>query len=189
MEEVLSLIIAGVLIPSIAFLSKKIIIEKLLHKSKVGMIIKGENGREIKYLVESKTTGEQLRKIYESELKFEEQVKKSLKKYIELNRSLNLVLNEEKLVDYLIEYNDKKIGVEAKLNTKNFKAKWISDYFSNNSDTDEIIIIFRTKVSEEFKSEINKSQYKDRVKLISSPKGKGLTKLIENILNTEFGKL
>lgn len=188
MEELLALIAAGSLIPAIAFFSKKLIIEKILDHAKKEISITNQKGKKTKYLVEFNVTGEEISKIFEKELKFEEQVKSSLNKYISQHKNMNLKISEAKTFDFLIAFDNKKIGVEAKASTENFKAKWISDYFSKDSNAEKLIMIFESKIPESLTNEIRDSKYKNKVKLVSSPRGKGLSETIENVLNSELGE-
>jgi hypothetical protein len=188
MEELLALIAAGSLIPAIAFLSKKLIIEKILEHTKKEILITDQNGKKSKYLVEFNMPSEEINKIFEKEIKFEKQVKSSLDKYISQHRKMKLKISEEKTFDFLISFENKRIGVEAKASASNFKANWISDYFSKDSNAEKLIMIFDSKIPESLTEKIMHSEYKNKVKFISSPRGKGLNETIENVLNSELGE-
>lgn len=188
MEELLALIAAGSLIPAIAFFSKKFIIEKLLDHLKKEVLITDKNGKKTKYVVEFKTNDEEISRIFDKEIEFEKQVKNSLRKYISHHKKMNLKISEEKIFDFLISFEDQKIGIEAKSSAENFNASWISDYFAKGSNAEKLIMIFDSKIPESLTKKISGSKYENKVKLISSPRGKGLSERIESVLNGEFGE-
>ncbi|MBV7439698.1 hypothetical protein [Aeromonas sp. sif2416] len=183
MDELSTLIIAGSLIPAISFLVKKFIVDKIFSGLENEISIKDVNGKIIKFTVNTNTSNEEIRDIFESELQFEETVERNLNDFIRSHSKHKIQLSHGKNIDFLLHYNNKKIGIEAKANANRFKAKWISNYFKENKDIDELIIIINSKIPHDFIKEINNN---DRIKFISSPKGKGLSKSINNVLEADL---
>jgi hypothetical protein len=187
MEELLTLIAAGSLIPVISFIVKKLIVDKAFEFMKDEISIKDKNGKEIKFIASTGISNEEIKIIFESELKFEAEVQKSINKFIHVHNKFDLKLSHGKYIDFLLSYDDKKIGIEAKSNVARFKAKWISDYFKENSEIDELIMIIDSRIPESFLKEVDRFDYSKKVKFISSPRGKGLAKSISNVLEADLG--
>lgn len=187
MEELLTLIAAGSLIPAISFLVKKIIIDKAFEVMENEISIKDKNGKVLKFIASSNISNEDVKIIFESELNFEAEVKKNINKFIHEHKKHNFELSYGKYIDFLLSYDDKKIGIEAKSNASRFKAKWISDYFKENIEIDELIMILDSKIPDSFLKEVDNLDSSKKVKFISSPRGKGLAKSISNVLEADLG--
>jgi len=187
MDEFSSLLLIGSIIPALAFFIKKIIIDKTLNTLANEFSIKSENGKELKFIAKSDISGSEIKKIVESEMNFETEVKKHLSHFITSNKKLNLELSHGKYVDFIVTQGDKIIGIEAKSNAERFKAKWISDYFKENNEISELILIIDSKIPNEIITEIEGCNSAGKIKLISSPNGKNLYKLINNVLSIDLG--
>jgi len=184
MEELLTLISAGALIPGISLLVKKFIVEKAFKALDNEMSIKDKNGKEFKFIANS---NEDVKAIFESELNFESEVKKKINKFIYAHKKYDFELSSGKYIDFLLCYGDKKIGIEAKSDINRFRAKWISDYFKENVEIDELVMILDSRVPESFLKEIEDLDYRKKIKFISSPRGKGLSQSINNVLEADLG--
>lgn len=186
MNEIFSLIAAGTLIPAISVTIKIIVIDGLLNRVKREISITDAVGKEFKIVMNATASNDDLRKAFESEVRFESEVKRHLDSFIRTHKNYDLQLSSGNKLDFLLECNSKRIGIEAKANPKQFKAKWIYEYFENNNDIDELIMIIDSKVPESFLLETSKNEIHKKIKFISSPRGKGLSKSIENVLWTEL---
>lgn len=184
MEELFTLIAAGALIPTISLLVKKLIVDRAFEILENEISIKDKNGKELKFIANS---NEDVKAIFESELNFEKEVKKNINKFIHAHKKYDFELSNGKYIDFLLSYGDKNIGIEAKSNINRFKAKWISDYFKENIEIDELVIILDSKVPESFLKEIENFDYRKKIKFISSPRGKGLSQSINNVLEADLG--
>ncbi|SFP80191.1 hypothetical protein [Pseudomonas borbori] len=187
MDELLALITAGALIPAISLLVKKLIIDNAFKALENEISIKDKDGKEFKFVVNSNATSNEIRDIFESELKFESSVKKSLENFINTHKKNNLHLSHGKNLDFLLRHNDRRIGIEAKSNANKFKAKWILNYFKENNEIDELIMIIDSKIPETLLKEVNNFDKGKKIKFISSPGGRGLSKSINNVLEADLG--
>ncbi|MNE49903.1 hypothetical protein D3C80_1444530 [compost metagenome] len=79
------------------------------------------------------------------------------------------------------------IGIEAKSNADIFKAKWISDYFKESDDIDELIMIVNSKIPAEYIDEVKKLNDGKKVIFISAPRGKEMYRLLNNVLVIGLG--
>lgn len=184
MEEILTLFAAGVLIPAISFLVKEFIVDKAFNALKNEISIKDKNGKVIKFIA---NYNEDVKTIFETELNFEAEVKKNIDKFISSHKKHNFELSQGKYIDFLLSYRGKQIGIEAKSNADRFKAKWISDYFKENIEIDELIMIIDSKIPDGLLKEVDRLDNKKRIKFISSPRGKGLSRSINNVLEADLG--
>jgi hypothetical protein len=187
MEELLTLIAAGSLIPAISIIIKKYIIDKVFEVSKNEITIKDKVGKEFKILIDAKDSDTEIKKIFETEIKFESEVQKILNKFIYNHKKLKLQLSSGNNLDFLLDFNDRIIGIEAKTHAEHFKAKWISNYFKENSEIDELIMIIDSKIPQSFLQEVSGFQKNQKVKFISSPRSKDLSKSINNLLEADLG--
>jgi cell fate (sporulation/competence/biofilm development) regulator YlbF (YheA/YmcA/DUF963 family) len=187
MNELLAVIAAGALIPAISLIVKKLIVDRIFEGRESEISIRGKDGKEFKLLLDSGASSEELRDIFESEIEFEAEVKKNLERFIRSHEKYDLKLSNGKQVDFLLFSNGRRIGIEAKSNADRFKAKWISSYFKESSGIDELIMILDSKIPENFLNEVKTYDKNMKVKFISSPRGKELSKSIGNVLETELG--
>lgn len=184
MEELLTLIAAGAMIPAISILVKKLIVDKAFDVLDHEISIKDKNGKELKFVANS---NEDVKAIFEAELNFEAEVKRNINKFIHTHKNLNFELSNGKYIDFLLSYGNKNIGIEAKSNADRFRAKWISEYFKENIEIDELIMVVDSKVPQSLLTEVDRLSGSKKVKFISSPRGKGLSNSMNNVLETDFG--
>ncbi len=189
MEDFLTLLAAGSLISATAFITKNLVSEKLLKFLNKEISISDERGKKTKFIVKFNTPDEDVYKLLEKELEFEKKVKNSLNKYIRNHKEIDLNLSEENTFDFLVSFDDKKIGFEAKSSIKSFKTEWIKDYFAKNSDISELIMVLESDIPNNIFNEIKRSELGEKVKFVSSPMGANLNQSIETILNSEIPKL
>lgn len=187
MDDFLSLLLMGSIIPTLAFVVKKVIIEKAISTLWNEFSIKSENGKELKFIAKIDISSNEIKKIIESELSFETEVKKHLSHFITSHKKLDLELSHGKYVDFIMSYGDRIIGIEAKSNAERFNAKWISEYFKENDGINDLIMIVDSKIPMKIINEVKQFDSDKRIRLISSPKGKDLSKLIDNVLTTDLG--
>lgn len=186
MDDMIVVLAAGALIPLIAIFVKSIVIDRFFERTMKELILKSSDGKIKKFMVKANASESEVKEILDSELYYEEMVKKSINKYINSHKKFNLSLHEGKHIDFLLENQDSKIGIEAKASIENFKSDWLKNYFEENKAIDELIFIANSKISESLIKEMNNLQKDYRLKFISSPNGKNLNKTIENVLDTEF---
>jgi hypothetical protein len=189
MEDLLTLLAVGSLISVVTFVARLLVTEKLLKYIHKEVAVADKFGKTTKFFVRFNTPDEDIYKLLDREIDFEGKVKKSLAKYINSHKELNLKLSEENTFDFLLSVNNKKIGLETKSSINSFKPEWIWDYFTKNSDISELIMILDEKVPESLIQEIRRNELGGKVKLVSSPRGKNLSQSLENILNSEIPKL
>lgn len=187
MDELLTIIVAGSLIPAISFLVKRFVVDRAFSVLENEISIKDKDGKVFKFIVNSDTSSEEVKNIFESELQFEADVKRSIDNFIRSHNKYEFILSHGKNLDFLLLHNDRKIGIEAKSNANRFKAKWISSYFEENKDIDELIMIIDSKIPEDFLKEVEKFGKNKKVKFISSPRGKGLSTSLKNVLEADLG--
>ncbi|MFV8570243.1 hypothetical protein ACNQ6O_03440 [Marinobacter sp. SBS5] len=189
MEDFLTLLAAGSLISAAAFITKNLVSEKLLNFVNKEISISDKRGKKTKFFVKFNTPDEEVFKLLDRELEFEKKVKNALNKYIRSHKEIDLNLSEESTFDFLVSSEDKKIGFEAKSSINSFKAEWIRDYFNENSEISELIMVVESEVPDNIFNEIKHSELGGKVKFVSSPQGTNLNQSIENILNSELPKL
>ncbi|EJD6084789.1 TPA: hypothetical protein KEY91_002714 [Proteus mirabilis] len=187
MDELISLFLAGAMIPTIAILVKKFLVDRAFKKIQSEILVKNKDGKKLKFFTTLNVTDEEVKKIFESELNFEINVKKNIDKFIAAHKNLNFELSNGKYVDFILSYADKVIAIEAKSNANLFKAEWISDYFKENADVDELIMIINSKIPKEFIEEKNKLSNGKKISFIAAPREKELNKLLTNVLVNGLG--
>ena len=186
MDDILSIILFGSIVPAVSYLIKILVIDNVFNYTKNEILLKSKEGKEFRYIVGLNESNEDIRKLFEDELKFEKLVEKNLYRFIKSHNLVDYHLTEGKRLDFLLSVNDRKIGIEAKSNVEHFKTKWVSSYFKENNDIDELIMIVNSKIPNDFMDEINKAEG-SKVKFISSSNNRGLTKSINNILELDLG--
>jgi hypothetical protein len=184
MEELLTIIAAGSLIPAVSFLFKTLIVDKVFDALENDISIKDKDGKELRFIANS---SDDIKAIFESELSFGKDVEKCINKFIRIHKEYSFELSSGKYIDFLLLCDDKRIGIEAKSNANRFRAKWISDYFKENIEIDELIMILDSKIPGSLIEEVESRGLGKKVKFISSPKGKGLSELINNVLEADLG--
>lgn len=189
MEDFLTLLAAGSLISATAFITKNLVSEKLLKFLNKEISISDERGKKTKFFVKFNTPDEDVYKLLEKELEFERKVKSALNKYIRSHKEIDLNLSDENTFDFLVSFDDKKIGFEAKSSINSFKAEWIKDYFTKNSEISELIMVLESEIPNNIFNEIKRSELGEKVKFVSSTEGANLNQSIETILNSEIPKL
>ncbi|MNG66275.1 hypothetical protein D3C81_1120500 [compost metagenome] len=187
MEELTSLLLAGALIPTIAIIVRKLIVDKVFEKLGNEILVKDKNGKELKFITNSSISSKYVRDVFESELNFEAEVKKNIHKFIGSHSRLGFKLSSGKNIDFILSRGDKMIGIEAKSNADIFKAKWISDYFKESDDIDELIMIVNSKIPAEYIDEVKKLNDGKKVIFISAPRGKEMYRLLNNVLVIGLG--
>jgi len=187
MDDMISVVITGALIPLVALTFKSII--NLLFKNKrKELIFKSRDGKIKKFMVSASASESDVAAILKSELHYEKLVKNSIDSYIKRHKELKIEFKEGKSIDFLIESRDLKIGIEAKDSIENFNTQWLKNYFEDNSSIDEVIFIINNDIPEKLRDEVENLKSVYRLKCIPSPRGKNLSKHIEKTLNKEFYK-
>ncbi|MDP4530506.1 hypothetical protein Q9252_00045 [Marinobacter salarius] len=189
MEDLLTLLAAGSLISAAAFITRNLVSEKLLRFINKEVSIVDKEGKKTKFIVKFNTPDEDIYKLLDRELEFEGKVKNSLTNYINKHKEIDMNLSEENTFDFLISFDNTKIAFEAKSSIESLKTKWIEDYFIENNEISELIMVLETEVPDNIMKEIRRSELGDKVKFISSLQGRDLSQSIENILNSEIPKL
>ncbi|HBC6188920.1 TPA: hypothetical protein KEW13_001847, partial [Proteus mirabilis] len=81
MDELISLFLAGAMIPTIAILVKKFLVDRAFKKIQSEILVKNKDGKKLKFFTTLNVTDEEVKKIFESELNFEINVKKNIDKF------------------------------------------------------------------------------------------------------------
>ncbi|ENC9835243.1 hypothetical protein ABLG28_001498 [Vibrio fluvialis] len=186
MDSLLAALAAGSLIPTIAFVIKKLLVDQIFKNLSKEIKIESSNGKSRNYLVGADVDEKEILRIIESEFDFESVVEKSLNQYIKKNKKNNLKINNDYFADFIVENEGKKIAIEAKSNFDNFKANWAKKYINESSDINELIFVVNSKISEQIRKDIEREIGNSKVKFISSPNGRKLNQSLENLLNNEF---
>lgn len=186
MDEMILAIIAGSLIPAIALITKKLVIDKVFNNINREIEIKTSSGKTRNYIINGKADEKIIIQLLESEINFELVVEKYIKNYINKSKHKDLSLSDGSHVDFILEINGKKVAVEAKENLDHFKANWAKNYLSDNKDINDIIFIVNSKISTKVMNNIENAIGSRNVKFISSPDGRGLNESLKNLLNTEL---
>ncbi|ENK1960118.1 hypothetical protein [Vibrio cholerae] len=186
MDSLVAALAAGSLIPTIAFVIKKLIVDQVFKNISKEIRIESSNGKSRYYLVNADVDEKEILRIIESEIDFESVVEKSLIQYIKKNKKNNFKINNNYCADFIVENDGKKIAIEAKSNFDNFKANWAKKYINEASDINELIFVVNSKISDEIRKDIEREIGNSHVKFISSPNGHKLNQSLENLLNNEF---
>lgn len=186
MDSLIAALAAGSLIPAIAFLLKKLIVDQVFKNITKEIKIESRNGKSRNYLVNADVDEKEILRIIESEIDFELMVEKSLNNYIKNNKKNSVKINSDYFADFIVENNGKKIAIEAKSNFDNFKANWAKKYINDSSDINELIFVVNSKISDQIRKDIEREIGNSKVKFISSPNGRKLNQSLENLLNNEF---
>ncbi|RWX52744.1 hypothetical protein [Photobacterium chitinilyticum] len=186
MDSLIAVLAAGSLIPTIAIIIKKLVIDQVFKNINKEIKIESSSGKSRNYLVNADIDEREIMRIIESEIDFEMVVRKSLNKYINKNRKQKLTVLDDYNADFIVEMDGKKVAVEAKSNLDNFKAIWAKHYIDGNENINELILVVNSKISEQIRLDIEDAIGDSRVKFISSPNGRRLNESLENLLNTEF---
>lgn len=186
MDGLIAALAAGSLIPTIAFVIKKLIVDQVFKNISKEIRIESSNGKSRHYLVSADVDEKEILRIIESEIDFESVVERSLTQYIKKNKKNNFKINSDYCADFIVENDGKKIAIEAKSNFDNFKANWARKYINEESDINELIFVVNSKISNEIRKDIEREIGNSHVKFISSPNGRNLSQSLENLLNNEF---
>ncbi|MCS0082271.1 hypothetical protein NDJ28_07465 [Vibrio alginolyticus] len=186
MDSLIAALAAGSLIPAIALLLKKLIVDQVFKNITKEIKIESRNGKSRNYLVNADVDEKEILRIIESEIDFELMVEKSLNNYIKNNKKNSVKINSDYFADFIVENNGKKIAIEAKSNFDNFKANWAKKYINDSSDINELIFVVNSKISDQIRKDIEREIGNSKVKFISSPNGRKLNQSLENLLNNEF---
>lgn len=189
MDDIIMAFVAGLVVPALAIIVKKFVVGKVFDGAYKEVKVKTQTGKELNYFIDANVTDKEVLELANSELDFEIEVKKSILNAIEKNHD-NKVLNftDGNYIDFILELNGRKIGVEAKSSLKNFKANWVEKYISENEGVHEIIFIVNSDISLIVKEEIKSVVGNNRVDFISSKVGQHLNDTFERIINGEFSK-
>lgn len=188
MDDIIAAISAGALIPLVAIFFKKFILDLFFARNRKELFLKSDDGKVMKFMMDLDSSEVDLKNILESELVYEDKVRRSIYRYMKNNKELGLNLREGKHVDFLLEGSGAKIGIEAKSSIDNFNAEWLKDYFETNSSIDELIFVANSKITEPLLKEVESMPKKYKLKFISSPNGRNLNNTLENVLDFEFHK-
>lgn len=186
MEGLIASLLAGAIIPAIAILIKKCVIDQAFKKYNREIIIESSTGKSRKYLFSGDIDEREILKAINSEIVFENLVRRSIENYIKKHDGDNLKIINDLSADFVLEKEGKKIAIEAKSDLNNFKANWAKDYLDVNSDINEVLIVVNSIISDEIKAGIEREIGGSRAKFIVSPNGRKLNQSLENHFNTEF---
>jgi hypothetical protein len=175
MDELTSIILAGSIIPVIAMLIKKLLIENLFNNSKKELIIKSENGRESSLTVNAHDIEKELSEYLKSKKELEKEVQKTLLKIINDNKDLKLHY-EKRLnkYDFSIANDDVEIFIDMISSLKNKKSIINEHKKKDISKNNKFILISQNNKIKKALDEVD-----DDLSFISFSNKKNLNELLE----------
>jgi hypothetical protein len=175
MDEFTSVILAGSIIPVIAVLIKKLLIDNLFNNSRKEVIIKSENGKTSNFTVSTHDIEKEISEYLKSMKELEKEVQKTLLKIVNENKDLNLHY-EKRLnkYDFSIANDDIKIFIDMTSNLKN-KKSIINEHKKNdiNKNNKFILISQNNKIKKEL------DEIDENLSFISFSNKKNLNELLE----------
>lgn len=172
----------GVLIASISPLLKTLVARIFKNKEKE-MVVKESTGKETIITVKSNATPETIRESYVNYLNFERNIENALKAYQNINNDFKFYPGVK--VDFIGEYGNKRIAIEAKTNTKNLH-EMIAKYWESEPNINELILVVNSKVPQTFIEKNKHLSFANAVKFISAPEVDNLQQSLSNALDKEF---
>ncbi|MFJ1521465.1 hypothetical protein ACG59Z_16530, partial [Acinetobacter sp. ABJ_C1_1] len=83
---------------------------------------------------------------------FEDSIYKLLKK--ELSEYSNIIIKYGKNVDFIIEYNGKRLAVECKSSLNHLNNKQINEYFNDEKNINNLIVVSESDIKENMKDDL-----------------------------------
>ncbi|EOW4146721.1 hypothetical protein ACOW9W_004017 [Vibrio parahaemolyticus] len=179
MTELFSLL-AGVAVPIVGIIFKLFLDAREKRVSRV-VNVKDVKGKNFTIIMEGKTDINYISKVLENEYLLEDKVEKIFSEY--KRKHSDFSYHKNKVVDFLLEYNDKKIAVEVKSSGSIVHRDYIKYLKDSHPDVTELLFVFDSDIPTDIKNAFVNDKF---VKFVSSPRGKALKEKVTNTLNHEF---
>ena len=141
--------------------------------------ITDENGKIKRVIHVGSLSSESIQPLLMEEYLFEDKVEKILNNYKKSRENFNFERNHS--VDFILKFNGKIIALEVKTKLNKPSGKYLDFLKRSHPNVNELMFIFNSEIPAEYLE-----AYKDRkeVKFISSPREKGLTEKLYNVLDS-----
>lgn len=176
--SLLASVIAGFAVPFVYYFFKKRFEWQDSRKEKL-LTITDENGKVRNIIMHGGVTPKNIQPLLMEEFLFENKVEKILNSYKNSHKNFNFQRNHS--VDFLLRINDKVIALEVKTGKNKPTRQYVEFLKETHPDVNELMFLFNSDIPSEY---LDAYKGRNEVKFISSPREKGLTQKLFNVLDT-----